>query len=467
MKLRWNTLPLLVLAALLHWPSAGNAADAVTYSGDVTFNYNRLDNGSTQFASFTGQVNIMGLPYSIPVFVSPSVGAGTALWSDGNTWSMALNLANTVVAAEKIYSLAGALLSSNSREVYFGAIDFRDFAQNQGPTERLLPLTFPKPLLENAAFSLSFVIGVPLRYDVTIDAGKSVLLDQSNVILESLTVAGKSGTAPAGNLTICQGLVARDTIKNYGSIAVNSGGIFRSPVTNYGSMAFNPGGCLLATLTNAGSFEWQGGTIGRHDTPTLVTNTGTSFTISGSNTTDARVLERNATFRNTGTVTHQAGSPITLYGVAGYVSPTIENAADGLYNVLGDGVLTTSPAVQYPGVNLFKNAGAFRKSSGTGDAAIGGAVQFHNTGTIEVLSGSVSLGSGSNSESGRVVFANNSSLKLGGPSPLRERCPAAVQGRWPSSEAFSRRSRRTGVVWRLAPAARSKCSVAASMVPGC
>ena len=152
------------------------------------------------------------------------------------------------------------------------------------------------------------------------------------------------------------------------------------------------------TTTNTGNFLWAGGSI----TGTGgLTNQSSQFTISSGGINGGSVLT------NSGTITQLANS--TVMGSGGIA--VINNLSGAVWNLQGD----NSQIVDYI---AFNNAGIFRKSSGTGTANLfynytsGSQYGFNNTGTLEVDSGILGIGNGSNS-GGSIVVANGAMLQLG------------------------------------------------------
>ena len=86
---------------------------------------------------------------------------------------------------------------------------------------------------------------------------------------------------------------------------------------------------------------------------------------------------------------------------------TLNNQAGAVYDLQGDGQITPTSIC---GGGTINNAGLFRKSAGSGTSSVDPLIAFNNTGTVEVDSGTLALGSGS-STNGHYEFANGGQLQ--------------------------------------------------------
>jgi hypothetical protein len=183
-------------------------------------------------------------------------------------------------------------------------------------------------------------------YTVTLDA---------NVTLNGLALGGDSGTQTLSHATY--------------ALSLNGPGIS----SFHGVYTFT-GGILAGSgaLTLNGPFNWSGGTIGSAGSATMVTANG-GLTISGG----GKYLY--ATLVNNGAGTCSAG-PIWCYSTA-----LLSNTPAGTLDLTADG----SPFGIGSGNPLFANAGALRKTSGTGSTTV--YLLCANTGSVQVNSGTLIL----------------------------------------------------------------------------
>ena len=106
---------------------------------------------------------------------------------------------------------------------------------------------------------------------------------------------------------------------------------------------------------------------------------------------------------NSGTFLWTGGGNIVIDA-----NSTLNNLAGGLFNVASNGMF-----LSYSGAaNIFNNAGTFRKSGGPGTTVFESAGQpyFNNTGLIDVQTGNLDLGGGTNS--GQVNVAAAAQLRF-------------------------------------------------------
>ncbi len=115
------------------------------------------------------------------------------------------------------------------------------------------------------------------------------------------------------------------------------------------------------------------------------------MTISGADNKDIAYL---GLLTNHGTITQSGTTQVVTEG-------TLHNAADGTYNLTGDGGLASG--YHY---GLVQNDGLFEKTGGTGTSTIGSMVVFSNTGNVEVDSGTLSFQGGGSLANGHYIFTN-------------------------------------------------------------
>ena len=176
-----------------------------------------------------------------------------------------------------------------------------------------------------------------------------------------------------------------------GSVVVISGGIAN----------FNGSGAVSAALLNmsggnlggsnslsfAGALTWSGG--GFSGTNSLSFNGGTI-----ANNTSKSLTGR--TLVNLGSVSWSGGTILIAS------SGTFSNAATGTFDCAFDGAMSSGGGSG----QAINNAGLFRKTAGPGASAINNPIAFNNVGTVEVQSGTLSLGGGGTSIGNFNVPAN-------------------------------------------------------------
>ncbi|NOS70645.1 MAG: hypothetical protein HOP33_12035 [Verrucomicrobia bacterium] len=161
------------------------------------------------------------------------------------------------------------------------------------------------------------------------------------------------------------------------------------------------GATVLGDSIFVGTVNWTSGEIGE---PALVT-IATNGTLNITGTLDHSIRD---VLNNAGHIVW-SGANVIYFVHTG----TISNLAGGTFEMQNDGVLA-----HYSGVSTFRNAGLLRKSAGAGNTTIN-LFTFHNTGTVDVQTGTVvfgnytqaggklSFGLNSLTNFGRLAFANN------------------------------------------------------------
>jgi hypothetical protein len=182
----------------------------------------------------------------------------------------------------------------------------------------------------------------------------TVTLDTS-VTLSGLALGGSSGTQTLSHTPATLSLNGPGSSSSHGVYTL-TGGILN------GSGA----------LTLNGPFNWSGGTLGSASSATAVTANG-GLTISGTS------KNLYATLVNNGAGTWSAG-PIWCYSTA-----LLSNTPAGTLDLTADG----SPFYIGSGNPLFANAGALRKTAGTGSTTV--YLPCPNAGSVQVNSGTLVL----------------------------------------------------------------------------
>jgi uncharacterized repeat protein (TIGR01451 family) len=203
--------------------------------------------------------------------------------------------------------------------------------------------------------------------DVVIDAAGTYTVNLDvNPAFNSLTIGGGA----TGTQTLDLGFSHDVTFTNPGT------------VTASGAITFATGRLLGAgSLTVNGTMNW----ISDGEIQTTVTiASGATLNISGSGT---RYLN-GGTINNSGTVNWTGSNNLSIYN-----SGVINNLAAGLFSVTNDQLIYQHCC---SAAQAFNNAGTFRKSVATGTTTINGN-GINNSGTLDVQSGTVTLGSGGTS----------------------------------------------------------------------
>ncbi|MEI6077879.1 MAG: hypothetical protein WCS94_20025, partial [Verrucomicrobiota bacterium] len=220
----------------------------------------------------------------------------------------------------------------------------------------------------------------------------------------SLSVSG--GTANlAGGISIA----ASNTISG-GVVNISSNFGIAGSILNItgGTANFNGTGAIMAgavnltagalggsnNLTAGGPMIWSGGIIS--GTGTIFANGGLTITGGSTKTLTSRTLVNAAAGVWTGgTITFSA-------------SGILSNSPSGTFDCAFDG------AMQGSGVGgSVANAGLFRKTTGTATTALSSTIAFNNTGSVEVQTGTLSLGGGGTS-TGTFTALAGTTLDLGG-----------------------------------------------------
>jgi uncharacterized repeat protein (TIGR01451 family) len=206
-------------------------------------------------------------------------------------------------------------------------------------------------------------------------ASNDVVIDAAGTYTVNLDVT------PAFNtLTVGGGATGTQTL----DLGISHDVTFTNPctVTASGAVTFASGRLLgTETLTVNGIMSWSSDS--EIDT-TVTIATGATLNISGAGTRHVN----GGTLNNSGTVNWSGGNNLSIYN-----SGVINNLAAGLFSVTNDQLIYQSCC---SAAQAFNNAGTFRKSAGTSVTTIDGN-GFDNSGTLDVQSGTVVLGSGGTS----------------------------------------------------------------------
>ncbi len=214
--------------------------------------------------------------------------------------------------------------------------------------------------------------------DVVIGANGSnttftVTLDV-NATVNSLNLGGGSGTQTLA--------IASPTLTLNAPSTVNANGILRQ---SGGTIAGN--GSLIIN----GTYNWSGGLM----TGAGVTTVNGPFNLSG-----LVAINANRTLNNASTANWTSANGLGMRTGSGSI---INNT--GTWDAQTDGAAIVN---YYGGATTFNNSGTFRKSAGTGTSSI--TILFTNTGTVDVQSGTLSLGANGSSTAALNVSGASATL---------------------------------------------------------
>lgn len=159
------------------------------------------------------------------------------------------------------------------------------------------------------------------------------------------------------------------------------------------------GAGIQGTNTLSGTVRWTSGYVAPEGAVTIATN-GTLDVTGASAKGITGVLNNHGTVRLSDTGTLALGSQT--------VTATIHNQPSGVFDLLSDAAITWTAYFQ----PAFTNAGTFRKSGGTNLTDVNG-VPFHNTGTLDVQSGTVRFLAAYTQIGGRLQFGLTSLTNFG------------------------------------------------------
>jgi hypothetical protein len=253
------------------------------------------------------------------------------------------------------------------------------------------------------------------------------------VEVQSGTVSLTTGGTHTGTFDIAGGSTLRfgggthaidgGSTTSTGRMLVAAGSVNVSvPYSIAGLTELTAGTLTFAENSSTGDYLQSAGTLaGAGDLQVQGTSTFTAGTMAGAGDTIAtgdlflntganKVLDAGRTLVNHSTATW-TGGVINLNGSspgAGF----LRNAAGGVFDNAFDGAITSSAFIGDPGTDArFNNEGTLLKSAGAGVTTIG--VPLHNSGTLDVQSGTVSLTAGS-TQSGILNVAPGATIHFGG-----------------------------------------------------
>jgi hypothetical protein len=175
-------------------------------------------------------------------------------------------------------------------------------------------------------------------------------------------------------------------------------GAFDRVVINSGFVVVAANAACQTLNLQGGTLQWTGGRLAG----TIVVSSGATVDIVG----PAQKYLSGGQIINSGTVIQQAGTSIFFGWETYHYHDVIMNLAGAVYDLRTDGeaFLLEPPGT---GSGLFVNAGTLRRSGSSGEVVIEGShTSFHNTGTIAVDSGTLTLNVSGFSDGGVFSFSN-------------------------------------------------------------
>jgi Bacterial Ig domain/Protein of unknown function (DUF642)/Divergent InlB B-repeat domain len=233
--------------------------------------------------------------------------------------------------------------------------------------------------------TINFINGGNLLGTFTADSSGSITLSSGSFAYGPTVVFNGAGNSQmtGGSITLIN-----DAIPN---LQLVGGTISLSPTFQGGSITNftlnGPG--LIGTNLVTGTFNWNGGSV----SGVLNVYSNAVLNIGGNST---KTLYGAIT--NSGSVVWTGGGDIQCNNNSGI--PSINNLAGGVFDIRNNQSINTYYS------ESFSNAGLIRKSLGTGTTTVN--VFLNNTGTVNVLSGTISFRNGN--YGGSLIAANGTGL---------------------------------------------------------
>ncbi len=193
----------------------------------------------------------------------------------------------------------------------------------------------------------------------------------------TLSIAATGGSSSGGIFTVAAGstldLTGGQTVTYAGFYSGSGSGAI---ALQGGTLAVGTGG---ATFNFTGPvFQWSDGTI--DTTLGKPTNTGT-INLTGSSG-DSVHLTGTGGSSNLGTIDQSGGATLDLDSPA-----TLNNQSSGVYDFATDASISEDQSG-----GTFVNSGILEKTGGSGTSSLDSAINFRDTGTVSVQSGTLALG---------------------------------------------------------------------------
>ncbi|MFZ5829604.1 MAG: beta strand repeat-containing protein [Planctomycetota bacterium] len=318
------------------WPNALRA-ESGTIDGTAEFNflehveYDELGNLTVHYYDFvSGSLDLdLNLPLTFEVTIASSaLGDEATPWSNSLSWdSVPLQVAVTAELFPQVVEVVGGVTSGDIPAVYAALNEIDDLLESGGPTERGFTYAFEfksdDPGLEN--WKLNASAGATLRFDVRLPSGADVLLNQTGVVVQNLSIAngayfdGDNTTITIRENLDCRGEVERLTANIGGDfLALSTADVRSSKVTVAGNAAnsgyVDAGLNVTGDLENVGTLRWRNGTVDGDviNSGTMTASGGVKGGLTNSGTLSAASLNVTGGVANTG---HLTASGITMGGV--------------------------------------------------------------------------------------------------------------------------------------------------------
>ncbi len=403
---RASVLGLMLLVATLGslHPAEMRAGITVT-PGTIQFDFNYDSSTSAySFVSFNGNATIDVLG---PIAVSAEPSAWQTNWGDLSAWSASATLSNSFAATEAIYDLASGLRSFSPVQVVSSLSDLKQLWQNAGPTERMPSISFPllgadttkaAKAIQDYHITLGYNVTTPIRYDVTIPTGANMLMNQQNVIVESLAI--QSGAVLTGNST----MTVRTDLTNDGSTILN-GGVIEGHLHNTGGITLLSQSLLLRdSLDGGGTVNVLSGGLN------VLSPSGSMFELANTvvlNSTelgiggDGMVSVGGGVVTGSGTIVGNIGGKVLAEGTGKEIHLRGGGGSGGGISYSGSNLLATGHAIARSGGTIRLQQGGTQTNNGLIQAESGGTVvmstsiALNGTGKVQIDPGGVLSVSGS------------------------------------------------------------------------
>ena len=238
--------------------------------------------------------------------------------------------------------------------------------------------------------------GAAYMFDGDISTGGSVVFSSNSIFVNAgYDVAGETFFS-SGSVTFAN----KPVQLNVSQISSNLIFEFEDEIV-FGTLAHTAGRWTTEGPVTVTEFEWSGGSM----------DGAGQFTIPSGGT--LTVPETASTPQLTGKTLRLEGDTVLAGGqVRLRDGGTIDNL--GVFDIQGDGNVTP-----FSGSNTINNAGTFRKSAGEGTSSVGNGIAFNNTGTVEVLSGTLRIVNAMSQTDGKIsvvdsIFSPDQPLNIEG-----------------------------------------------------
>ena len=366
---RKATIKLLLITFILITSKLANAIETISIEVNLEEEWLKSEDPADLTLDLAGY-NITANLGDALYIVIPTSNLGptgtTLLWSDPINWDMGYTLALGVQRELIIYDLF--VSPANIIQVGLGEsfpvekplLDL--FEVPQGPTKLDLKVPIGVPVIgaviDGFLYSLGFpdidvAVRIPVNFDVTIDGGRSVLLDQNSQLAGLLIGSGSDLEIQEGRT-----LIIDNVLENHGFIAVNTSEIIGN-ISNQGTIVLQPASNL--TLDDDGLLETNGDGSVFYILPGASVRNGTLMCINqgelsitneagSANRIDSKITIEDSSFMNV-TQVEDAGedSGVTL---------TREITNNGIVNIdsrLQSGTYTTTSAINNNLINISEN----------------------------------------------------------------------------------------------------------------